>query len=175
MGLGVFIFYYILFTLGKSLADDTQLPVILAMWLPNAIFFTLAIYTIRQAARERSAIPLSIKRVVGIVAEKTMAPFKKQYENIAKAFQSRSTSQAKMTTTSLDSAALPAKQVLSSEEASNYLTEGTVHGNVISHIFHIQGCEHYYCKNCTIEFKDVTLAVKSGFEPCRFCKNLLEK
>ncbi len=175
LGLGVFIFYYILFTLGKSLADDTQLPVILAMWLPNAIFFTLALYTIRQAARERSAIPLSIKRVVGIVAEKTMAPFKKQYKNIAKAFQSRSTSQAKMTTTSLDSATLPAKQVLSSEEASNYLTEGTVHGNVISHIFHIQGCEHYYCKNCTIEFKDVTLAVKSGFEPCRFCKNLLEK
>jgi len=174
LGLGFFILYYILFTLGKSMADDTQLPVVFAMWLPNAIFLTLALYTIRQAARERTAIPKPVRKAVGTAVEKMMAPFKKQYENLAKSFQTNSTSQHQPTPASVPSP-IPAKQVISNEEASNYLTEGTVHGNVNSQIFHIQGCEHYYCKNCTIEFKDVELAIKSSFEPCRFCKNLLEK
>ncbi len=175
LGLGFFILYYILFTLGKSLADDSQLPVVFTMWLPNAIFLTLALYAIRQAARERSAVPELIKDAVAATVDKCTRPFKKQFKKFTKALEGTPVQQSDPVATPVDSVSLPSKKPVSSEEAANYLTEGTVHGNVNSHIFHIQGCEYYYCKNCTIEFKDVELAAKSGFEPCRFCKNLLEK
>ncbi len=175
LGLGFFILYYILFTLGKSVADDTQLPVVLAMWLPNALFFALALYTIRQAAIEHAAIPAPIRMTMAVIAEKTTAPFRKLFTNFVELFQTMPVTQQKEVIAPVPPEPLPPKKTVSSEEASNYLTEGTVHGNVNSHIFHIQGCEHYYCKNCTVEFKDVELAIKSGFEPCRFCKNLLEE
>jgi len=58
---------------------------------------------------------------------------------------------------------------------SEYLTEGTVHGNIRSHVFHLPGCEFYYCKNCTIEFKNIVVAEESGFEPCRFCETLIKE
>lgn len=49
-----------------------------------------------------------------------------------------------------------------------------MHGNIKSHIFHVQGCEFYYCKDCTIEFKNVLLAEESGLEPCTACRILLD-
>jgi hypothetical protein len=47
-----------------------------------------------------------------------------------------------------------------------------IRGNAKSRVFHLPGCEFYDCPNCTIEFKDTQVAVDSGFEPCRFCKDL---
>lgn len=175
LGLGFFILYYILFTLGKTLADDTQTPVIFAMWLPNTIFFVLMLYTIRQAARERPAIPDPIRNYVASTVEKLVAPLKKQVRKIIKTVNPDMQKQAIPVPAPqpVKSTNLPSKTAITDQEASAYLTEGTVHGNVNSHVFHVQGCEHYYCKNCTIEFKDVDLATKSGFEPCRFCKTLL--
>ncbi len=61
LGLAFFILYYILFTLGKSVAEDTQVPVILAMWMPNIIFLLFTLFFIRQAANERPVIPDSFK------------------------------------------------------------------------------------------------------------------
>jgi lipopolysaccharide export system permease protein len=48
-----------------------------------------------------------------------------------------------------------------------------IHANSLSMVFHLPGCEHYHCENCTIEFKDVDVAEKAGFTPCRFCKKLI--
>ena len=175
-GLGFFILYYVLFSLGKSLADDTQVPVIMAMWLPNAVFLILATYAIRQAARERSAIPEVIKNAVATATEKAVTPTIRVFQNAIKPFRKKTELPEMPQAVSTESSSLPPKtQTRRPEEASAYLTEGTVHGNVNSHIFHIQGCEHYYCKNCTIEFKDIKLAAKSGFDPCPLCKKLLDK
>jgi lipopolysaccharide export system permease protein len=175
LGLGFFILYYILFTLGKTLADDTQLPVVFAMWLPNAVFLILMIYAIRQAARERPAIPDPIKNYISVAIDKLVSPVTKQFWNLINIFKPDTPKPPKPVPEPAPETSLPPKKVVTDQESSTYLTEGTVHGNVNSHIFHVQGCEHYYCKNCTIEFKDVALAIKSGFEPCRFCKTLLPK
>lgn len=170
LGLGFFILYYILFTLGKTLADDTQLPVVFAMWLPNAVFLVLMVYAIRQAAREQPVIPAPIKNYVAATVDKLVQPVQKQFRKIIKLFKSED---QKAVSVPIQATSLAPKKVPIDQEASTYLTEGTVHGNINSHVFHVQGCEHYYCKNCTIEFKDVALATKSGFEPCRFCKTIL--
>jgi len=175
-GLAFFILYYVLFSLGKSLADDTQIPVIYAMWLPDAVFLILALYAIRQAAREEAAIPEPITNAALVAMEKVIVPVKKLFQKTIKPFRKKTElpemPQAVSTKTPNIPPETPARN---RKEVSAYLTEGTVHGNVNSHVFHIQGCEHYYCKNCTIEFKDSKFAAKSGFEPCPLCEKLLNK
>jgi len=59
-GLGFYIIYYVLFTLGKRLAESTSLPVAIAMWIPDFFFLLVMLYMIRQTANERSFIPESI-------------------------------------------------------------------------------------------------------------------
>ncbi len=165
LGLGFFVFYYVLFSLGKSLADDTQLPVYIGMWLPNSAFFLITLYTIRQTGMERSAIPESFKTFFVLFFRRSIG-FIKQHVGRKKKNDHDSSSKP--------SISLQTSRVDALRKSSNYLTEGTIHGNVNSHVFHVPGCEHYYCKFCTIEFKDVTLAIQSGFEPCKFCKDLLD-
>lgn len=64
LGLGFFVFYYILFTLGKIMAEDGHIPVSVAMWLPNLIFLSITLYLIRQTGAEQSAIPERIKNLL---------------------------------------------------------------------------------------------------------------
>ncbi|AGF79350.1 putative permease [Desulfocapsa sulfexigens DSM 10523] len=172
LGLAFFILYYILFTLGKTLAEDTGLPVIVAMWTPNLIFLVLTLYFVKQASNEQPVIPhfvtnRSIAFLDNIVLpffSKILRPFKKPMEKS-------------------DSIPVPLSQPSNPPPVTktsimtgvDYLTEGTIHGNVNSHIFHVPGCEFYYCKNCTIEFINTQVAMDSGFEPCRFCKGLLDE
>src|SRR5690606_12200965 len=56
-GLAIFILYYILFTFGKDMAEEGFLPVWLAMWSPNILFFSLALFWIFRIANEQSLIP----------------------------------------------------------------------------------------------------------------------
>lgn len=173
LGLGFFIFYYILFTLGKTLAEDTQVPIFIAMWLPNSIFFLIALYFIRQSSRERPVIPDAFKvkflKLVDIVTSQLS-------KKIRKIFPPRKKQHISATgPTDVPPRPKPAKNLPINQERPNYLTEGTVHGNVNSHIYHLQGCDSYYCKNCTIEFQDTKLAKESGFKPCPFCKTLVDE
>ena len=172
LGLGFFILYYILFTLGKSLAESASVPVGMAMWIPNVVFLVLTAYTIRQAAKERAAIPEPLKDAVGITFEKIVGTFKGKFSTTNPTEQELPPAAAG---TAKAAGTTGPQQVVLQQEMSDYLTEGTIHGNVNSHVFHLPGCDHYYCKNCTIEFKNVDLAVKSGFEPCNACRVVLEE
>jgi lipopolysaccharide export system permease protein len=53
VGLSIFILYYIAITAAKSFSESTALPVGPTMWLPNLFFGLLAIYLLRNAAREK--------------------------------------------------------------------------------------------------------------------------
>ena len=57
VGLGFYIVYYVLFTLGKRLAEASSLPVGIAMWSPDIIFFLVMVYMIRQTANEQPFLP----------------------------------------------------------------------------------------------------------------------
>ncbi len=49
-----YIFYWILFSMAKILAENQTLPVATALWLPNIIFFLAAVFLISLTAREKS-------------------------------------------------------------------------------------------------------------------------
>ncbi len=170
LGLGFFILYYLLFTLAKISAEESSSSVLLAMWVPNVIFLTITAYFIRQAANERTIIPEKIKDYWLFIYDKLVSPYLQKVKTILiKEVKKKSSDQ-------LSAKNSPTVQNLASNQfSSNYLTEGTIHGNVKSHVYHIPGCDFYYCKHCTIEFKNVEVAEQSGFEPCRFCKPLLAK
>ena len=169
LGLAFFILYYILFTLGKTLAEDSNLPVAFCMWLPNLILLVITLYFVRQAAIEHPVIPSPIKNYLSSLFDKYLAPYLQRFKQTF----------TKKGNTVIQERSVPLPSILSKQKTprigSEYLTEGTVHGNIKSHIFHLPECEFYYCKNCTIEFKNTAVAIESGFEPCSFCKTLLKE
>ncbi|MEN8188321.1 MAG: LptF/LptG family permease [Thermodesulfobacteriota bacterium] len=57
LGLGFFILYYVGYTLGKTVAEDSNLPVIIPIWAPNLIFLIGAIILIHRVAREKPLFP----------------------------------------------------------------------------------------------------------------------
>ncbi len=57
LGLASFIFYYVFYTMGKTMAEDSSLPVWLAMWIPNVIFSVLAVVSIVRVAAEKPLMP----------------------------------------------------------------------------------------------------------------------
>lgn len=66
IGLGFFTLYYIMLTAAEAASEALVLPVAVAMWLPNLLFFALTIYLIRATARENIAI--HIERLLAALA-----------------------------------------------------------------------------------------------------------
>jgi lipopolysaccharide export system permease protein len=155
MGLGYYILYYVFFTLGKRLTEATSLPVAFTMWMPNILFLLITIYLIRQTGNERPLIPERIQ-------DKWSAFFSRYTPSLKKLIK-------------------PLRPLLNRNRLENETqsafspqAEGKIHGNARSRVFHLPECEFYNCKNCSIEFKDLETALASGFEPCRFCKDLID-
>lgn len=57
LGLAVFIFYYIAFTTCRMLVEEGGLPVMAGMWLPNILFFLLAVIIFYRVNLERPLLP----------------------------------------------------------------------------------------------------------------------
>lgn len=152
-GLGIFILYYILFTMGKSLAEDTVLPVAVAMWAPNCLFFCLAVFWIYRISNEQTLIPLLISENLkrfGIYIRQLFSVYKLLIGN-------------KVGTIKQD--------IIQNDEI---VTTNAIRGNAKSRVFHVSECEYYRSKNCSIEFKNIQVALDAGFEPCRFCKDYMD-
>ncbi len=155
MGLAFFILYYILFTVGKSLAEEPGYSLIFWMWFPNTILFGATLFFIRQSANERAIIPEFVKFLWAQLLQYLKLPFTKLVKKKKKKKNMRSGPR--------------------SQSIRYHLTEGTVHGDILNHVFHLSGCESYYCKTCTIEFKNVQLAIESGMDACPYCEKLLDE
>lgn len=154
LGLGYYILYYVLFTLGKRATEATDLPVAITMWIPNLVFLLVTIYLIRQTANERPLIPERFKEKWNSLLD-LISP------SVRRIFRRRG---------------LPQNQIAARKGVTYTLisqSTGKIHGNARSRVFHLPECEFYNCKNCSIEFKDLDTAILSGFEPCRFCKDLI--
>jgi len=57
LGLGFFIIYYVFYTVAKTVAEDTTLPVFFAMWTPNFFFLLLTAGAIFRVANEKPLLP----------------------------------------------------------------------------------------------------------------------
>jgi lipopolysaccharide export system permease protein len=154
LGLGFYIIYYIFFTLGKRIAELSTLSVGVAMWSSDLLFCLIMIYMIRQTANERPFIPEKFTEARILLFERIILWVQKKFR-----FRKRPITKKVIETNILD------------EGISK--TTGRIHGNAKSRVFHLPACEFYSCKNCSIEFIDIQTAIDAGFEPCRFCKDLL--
>ncbi len=83
VGLGFFIFYYVLFTIGKNVAEKSSLPVFVAMWFPNALFLGLTIFLVRQAANEQPLIPEVISAPWAVFTTRYLAPLSTRLRKFA--------------------------------------------------------------------------------------------
>jgi lipopolysaccharide export system permease protein len=156
MGLAFYIIYYVIFTFCKRMSESSSLPVWFTMWIPNIMFLLIMLYMIRQTANERPFIAEHIKdklrRVFSQVKPATYGLLRIKFKIPKKT---------------------EVKTTYSEEMLAQFSATGKIHGNAKSRVFHLPECEFYNCKNCTIEFKDLETAFLSGFEPCRFCKEIL--
>ncbi len=156
-GLAIFVIYYIFFTFGKTLAEEGVLPVAIAMWTPNLIFFLLALFWIVRIANEKPLIPEILLQLIDKTWKKSTGSLVATAKIIKNFFWKRSAE----STTSQAADSLPN-------------VENVIKGNPKSRVFHLPACEYYNCKNCTLIFKDIDIALESGFEPCQFCKDLIK-
>jgi lipopolysaccharide export system permease protein len=152
-GLGFYIIYYVLFTLGKRLAESTSLPVAISMWSPDFFFFLVMLYMIRQTANERSFIPENF-------TEKCRPLFGTILPFVQKIFHFKGLVRDQK----------DIRIGLQDESIPRFSPAGKIHGNAISREFHLSECALYNCPNCTVEFNDLETAMISGFKPCGFCK-----
>lgn len=154
-GLAIFVFYYIFFTMGKTLAEEGVLPVALAMWMPNTLFLLLALFWVRRIATEKPLVPEVISVFSTILWERGTAPLRRLYKNLMRKLRR-----------------LPE---IEEDEEEGDQQANLIKGNAKSRVFHVPACEYYNCKNCTLTFKDIDVALDAGFEPCRFCQDLIEE
>lgn len=158
LGLAIFVLYYIFFTVGKTLAEEGVLPVPLAMWAPNSLFLFLAIFWIVRIAGEKPLIPDKLSQFFVKILNKITSPLTACWKSLLIRLKK-----------------VPDETTFDSDaEGDLLLEEGVIKGNAKSRVFHLPTCEFYNCKNCTLTFKNIDVAIDAGFEPCRFCKDLIE-
>jgi len=75
LGLAVFIGYYVLFTIGKTLATDSSLPLVPCMWTANVFFFLLGLFFIKRVTNELPLVPEPVSRVFGKFFHLAARPF----------------------------------------------------------------------------------------------------
>ncbi len=154
-GLAIFVLYYIIFTFGKTLAEEGTLPVWLAMWSPNMLFFGLAIFWIFRVANEQSLIPFVLAAFLMKILVMISSRLKRIYQRVFCMFGRKS------------------KMISHHKEDAWSVTGTVIRGDAKSMTFHVPTCENYHCLHCTLEFKDIHIAREAGLEPCEICKELI--
>ena len=161
LGLSFFILYYITFTTTRVLSEGGTLPLVLGMWLPNILFLTLTVFIFRRVEQERPITPERLRRSATFLFEGYLQPCYDQGCVWLQQMWAR-----------LGLRKMPSATYAERRRQGRRLL---IHANGTTGIFHLPACEHYNCPQCRIEFKNITIAKEAGFEPCGFCKTLLEK
>lgn len=167
LGLGFFILYYILITAAKTLAEETTAPVAMAMWFPNIFYIILTLILVRQTANEKPLIPTPVSNVAAAFAAKYLSPLAGKiwaWFNVPDRPSNEKIPDDRYYKQGPKKLTGPAS-----------LSEETIHGDPHSMLCHIPECALHNCPHCTITFKSLEIANKSGFTLCDACKTLLEQ
>lgn len=158
LGLAVFVGYYITLTTSRALSEGGILPLVLGMWLPNILFFLLAVYLFRRVHQERPLVPDRVQLIVQKFYDRLLKATCQYLVRLIRNVLSRRRPLAPPSVKEeTDDAPLP------------------IHANASTSIFHLPECEHYHCPDCRIHFKNVQTAKEAGFAPCEFCATLVDK
>ncbi len=149
-GLTLYIAYYIMFTMSRNLSVSGALPVSITMWAPNILFFILALVFINRVAHEKSLAPPYIQalfeKIVGALTDFVHRSYRLLRPDVSQSEQGP------------DGDGAPEEKIL--------------RGNARTRIFHFPECDYYYSQDCSVEFKDSTVATNAGFDPCFFCRTI---
>ncbi len=156
IGLSLFVLYYIIYTVAQVLVEDQVIPLVLGMWSPNILFFILTLYIFYRTEKERSILPKPLADMLARMHERCIAPVTRRVTARVRQLLNRRKKNKK-----------------DRLEKGRTTTELLIHANSLSMVYHLPGCEHYECENCTIQFINVKVAEQAGFKPCRFCKKLI--
>ena len=144
--------------MARNMGNSGTFPVPVVMWAPNIILAVLVSIFIHRTAHEKQLLPAFMHNSFDASITWSINVINWLYQKLSPG--SHSLSSVSTTGTVKRSAPLKKKRL---------------RGNVSSRIFHFPECDYYYSKNCSIEFKDVKVALQAGFEPCQFCNTILEK
>jgi lipopolysaccharide export system permease protein len=151
IGLGIFMLYYILFTFGRTMAEENTLPITLAMWAPNTLFFILAVFWIYRVANERPLFPRPLTDLFANLWFTCRAKIKTAWRAVTVQIRGESIEQD------------------DDDQGDRKSKKMMIRGDSDSRLFHLPGCRLYNDTHCTLEFKDRDIALKSGFKPCNLC------
>jgi len=157
MGLGFFVLYYLTFTVARVMVEDLTLPLVLGMWSPNILFFGITLYVLHRAEQERTLLPKPLQEFLNDIFDRVITPIFTGFMTLIHNLINRR------------------RKRPSHAETTTQSTGLLVHANSLSMVYHLPGCEHYNCENCTIKFKDIQVAEDAGYTPCRFCKKLINQ
>ena len=143
------------------MSEAGTLPLVLGMWLPNIFFLTLTVFIFRRVEQEKPLIPERLQRYATLLFEGYLQPCYYQ------AFVWLQQMWARL--------GLRKRPSGTNAERRKRGRRLLIHANGTTGIFHLPACEQYNCLQCRIEFKNITIAKEAGFEPCGFCKTLLEQ
>ncbi len=153
-GLSLYIVYYLMFSMSRNIAIGGTLPIAAVMWAPNTVFFAIALVFIHRVAHEQPLVPDGISVVLETIST-TVGSLANRVYILLVPGRSRQ-----------DPAVLAG-----AEDDSGVIQQKKLRGDVRNRVFHFPECDSYYCKNCSIEFKDVNVAMQAGFDPCEFCRS----
>jgi lipopolysaccharide export system permease protein len=168
LGLGFFILYYILFTVGKNLAQETSVPVAMAMWLPNFFFLVLTLILLRQTTNERPLIPPVLSNGVSALIAEYGSPVAERLVAKLRALMRL----PPKTSPGKPPEAWRYEQKREELLGPGHLRKGSIHGDAHTMQCHIPGCASYNCPHCTIEFKNLEIAMQAGFQLCDACETI---
>lgn len=150
LGLGAFVFYYVLTTLGTILSEEQVVPVVAGMWLPNLILGAITFIIFVRVEQEKPIIShWLMNRLIDQFDRYGLPVCKKAASGFEWLLHWR-----------------PGR---SADLSVYYPSSMEIHANPVSRVYHYPGCEYYNCVNCTIRFKDAKVAEEAGFKPCGFC------
>jgi lipopolysaccharide export system permease protein len=153
--LAIFILYYILFTFGRTMAEESDIPVVVAMWAPNFLFFVLAVYWLFRVANEKPLLPRPALDQLTSATEKLNLVLQAAGERCRSVLVQKED-----------------VEIFPDDNQVDYTLH--LHGDPQTKIFHRRHCPYYDEALCTLQFSSADIAEDAGFTPCGYCKDLQE-
>ena len=150
LGLGFFVFYYVLTTMGTILCEKLVIPVTLGMWLPCIILGSIAFLMIKRVDEEKPLVSAwLLNRFIDL--------FDYLFKPLIRFIR---ISWARLLHIGLGK----------EKDLTVYFpSDMQIHANATERVYHYPGCDFYNCKDCTIRFKSSEIAEEAGFKACDYC------
>jgi lipopolysaccharide export system permease protein len=160
LGLACFVFYYITFTVTRVMAEDGVLPLVFGMWLPNILLLILTIFVFYRTDQEKDVVPERVQNILAAFFDRFILPLITYARILWKKKMSRW---------------IRRQPIPTAGEMDGPVTRPGIRADGLTGIFHVPECAQFHSPRCSLQFKDATIAQEAGFEPCDFCKTVLEQ